>query len=160
MSMAKPQLDHPRGKGRLRLILILAGALATLVSGLYKTSPVVLDISIAEYGFPLYWLAFSQSSAAACDGLISSVGWISGSFYIGYETCQGPITSRWTFNWLFFAGDLAVYSAVAFAIVSIYAKATGSQKPTAVGKTPTSHTLFYCPDINAAHRYLSERGVR
>lgn len=134
MFMAKTQPHHPRGKGRLWLILILAGALATLVSGFYKSSPLVLDASVDEYGFPLYWLGFSQSSWAACDGLVSSVGWVSGSFYIGYETCQGPTSSRWTFNWLFFTGDLAVYSAVAFAIVSAYAKATGSRKPMGVGQ--------------------------
>ena len=143
--MAKPQLHHPRGKGRLLFILILVGALATLVSGLYKTSPLVLDISIAEYGFPLYWLAFSQSSWASCDGSVSSVGWISGSFYVGYETCQGLITPRWTFNWLFFTGDLAVYSVVAFAIVSAYTKATGSQKPTAGRSRIENESLLFRP---------------
>jgi len=130
MFMANTQPHHPRGKGRLWLILIFAGALATLVSGLYKTSPVVLDASIDEYGFPLYWLAFSQSGWGASDGPEPSAGWVSGAFYIGYETCQGPYCSRWTFGWLFFVGDLAIYSAAAFAIVSAYAKATGSQKPT------------------------------
>jgi len=145
MSMAKPQPRHPHGKGRLWLILILAGALATLVSAFYKTSPAVLDISINEYGLPLYWLAFSQSSLAACDGSVSSVGWISGNFYIGYETCQGPISSRWTFNWLFFTGDLAVYSVVAFAIVSAYTKATGSQKPTAGRSRIENESLLFRP---------------
>jgi hypothetical protein len=134
MFMAKTQPHHSRGKSRLWLILILAGALATLVSGLYKTSPVVLDASLDEYGFPLYWLAFSQSGWGPLDGSEPSGGWVSGAFYIGYETCQGPFCSRWTFVWLFFAGDLAIYSAVAFAIVSAYAKATGTQKPTGLGQ--------------------------
>jgi len=115
-------------------MLILAGAVATLVSGLYKASPEVTDISIDEYGLPLYWLRFSQGAWAVCLYGSESGGWVSGDFYIGYETCQGPYPSRWMFRWPFFAVDLAIYSAVTFAIVSAYAKATGSQKPTGVGQ--------------------------
>lgn len=41
--------------------------------------------------------------------------------------------------------------------LTVYELKPGEEKST--GKTPASYPIFYAPDINAAHKHLTDRGV-
>jgi hypothetical protein len=89
---------------KLRSILsIVVGTLATLLSGLYAANEAVIDASFDKYGFPLPWLVHSEGF-----GFVTPVNWI--------------------FNWLFFALDVLLYAALAYAVFFILAKAKLFQK--------------------------------
>lgn len=80
------------------MLSAVAGTLATLLSGLYRSHEVVIDASSDLYGFPLPWLVYGGGF-----GLVIPV--------------------KWTFNWLFFILDALLYAGIAYLVFWTMARA-------------------------------------